>query len=324
MLKKFLLLTFLALLLAIGGALGYLSLRQPAVQPPRQGSVPMTEDRVARGKYLFENLYHCSSCHSERDFSRFGGPTVESGRGAGWVMPPELGLPGRIVASNLTPDPETGLGSWTDGEKIRAIRDGISRDGRVLFPMMPYEFYREMADEEAEAIVAYLNSLPPVRRRHPATKIAFVPALLIKSVPRPAGTVAMPDTGDRVRYGEYLAKMSGCIECHTPFVRGELLLEQKLAGGRRFDLPAGSVVSANITPDPSTGIGGWTEEQFIEKFYQYRDYVENGPPAVDAQGFTIMPWLNLSQASREELGAMYAYLMTQPAIRNPVETHPAQ
>jgi hypothetical protein len=96
----------------------------------------------------------------------------------------------------------------------------------------------------------------------------------------------------------------------------------RLAGGREFRTPIAVVVSANITPDADTGIGKWSEQQFIDKFYQYRDYAEKGSPQVGPEGFTVMPWLGFSQLSREELGAIYTYLMAQPPVRNAVETHP--
>jgi hypothetical protein len=102
--------------------------------------VEMTPERVARGEYLFKVAADCGGCHSERDWSKFSAPVVQGGEGKGFVFPPELALPGTVVAPNLTPDPETGLGAWSDGEKIRAIREGISRDGRALFPMMPYPY----------------------------------------------------------------------------------------------------------------------------------------------------------------------------------------
>jgi len=89
-------------------------------------------------------------------------------------------MPGMVVAANITPDRETGIGGWTDGEKIRAIREGVDRDGRVLFPMMPYGNYRLMSDEDVYAVVAYINSLPAVRNPLPATAIKFPVSLLIK------------------------------------------------------------------------------------------------------------------------------------------------
>jgi hypothetical protein len=79
------------------------------------------------------------------------------------IVGPEMGLPGRITSKNLTSDAKTGLGSWTDGEILRAIREGVSKDGHALFPLMPYPNYRTMSDEDAYAIVAYLRTLKPVR-----------------------------------------------------------------------------------------------------------------------------------------------------------------
>ena len=148
--KKILLAIAGVAVLGAGGALAYLTLRQPASAPPRAGSVPMTPERIARGKYLFENLADCGGCHSAHDETRFGRPVLPGGTARGFVFPASMGLPGVVTAPNLTPDKETGLGLWTDGEKIRAIREGISKDGRGLFPMMPYETYREMSDEDVE------------------------------------------------------------------------------------------------------------------------------------------------------------------------------
>ena len=96
----------------------------------------------------------------------------------------------------------------------------------------------------------------------------------------------------------------------------------RLAGGKKFHLPGAVVVSANISPDPQTGIGGWTEHDFLEKFYQYKDYVEQGSPAVTPESFTLMPWLAFSQRPPEELAAIFAYLKSQPPVYHAVETHP--
>ncbi len=258
---------------------------------------------------------------SPRDFSRFNGPEVEGKKASGIVFPDEFGLPGKVTAPNLTPDAETGLGKWTDGEKIRAIREGVDRDGRTLFPMMPYTFYRHMSDEDVESLVAYLNQLPPVRSALPATKIDFPVNLFVKGAPRPAGSVAPPDRANRVQYGEYLVRLGGCMDCHTPLERGRPVKDRLLAGGREFRLAGGLAVSANITPDDS-GIGPWSERQFIDKFAEYRDYVKNGPPPARPLSFTLMPWLNLCQLPDDDLGAIFTFLKTQKPVRNHVETRP--
>jgi hypothetical protein len=313
-----------AVLLA-GVGVSYLYLRKPAQAPPRNLKVAMTPERIARGAYIFTSVADCDGCHSERDYSLVGGPVVVSGRGRGYILSDIMaGLPGVVVAPNITPDRETGIGAWTDGEKIRAIRDGVDRDGNALFPMMPYAGFRSMSDEDVEAVVAYLDSLPPVRNPLPKTKLPFVPALMIKSVPSPAGSVRPVDRGDRRKYGEYLVALGGCQDCHTPSdAHGEPLPGKSFAGGQHFDSPFGNVVSANITPDLETGIGKWSEEFFRKKFFDYQQYAENGCPKLPGpEAFTLMPWLDFSRKTDDDLGAIYTYLRTVAPVRNAVETHP--
>jgi mono/diheme cytochrome c family protein len=285
----------------------------------------MTPERIARGAYLFTAVADCGGCHSQRDFSLVGGPVVVSGQGRGNVLSDLYsGLPGLVVAPNLTPDRETGIGSWTDGEKIRAIREGVDRDGNALFPMMPYESFRHMSDEDVESLVAYLDSLPPVRNPLPKSKLQFMPALMIKSVPRPAGSVAAPDRADRTKYGEYLVELGGCQDCHTPpDDHGQPIPGKSFAGGQHFDTPFGHVVSANITPDLETGIGKWNEDFFVKKFFDYKGYADNGSPKMAGpEAFTLMPWLSFAGKSAEDLGAIFAYLRSRAPVRNTVETHP--
>jgi mono/diheme cytochrome c family protein len=324
MLKKVLLIAFAILILIPAAGLGFLYIRQPSQVPPDARKVPMTPERIARGRYLYDKVCDCDGCHSQRDFTRFNGPVVESGRGRGSVLSDLLqGLPGTVVAPNITPDPATGIGTWTDGEKIRAIRDGIDRNGRALFPMMPYTHYRSMSDEDVEALVAYLNLLPAIRNPLPQTALSFPVGLMIKFAPQPAGSVPPSSRADRLKYGEYLVALGGCSDCHTPLAKGRPVAEKAFAGGRSFATSYGTVVSANITPDVETGIGKWSEEFFLKKFYDYKGYAEHGAPAVSGpEQFTIMPWLGMSQLPPEDLGAVYAFLRTAKPVRNAVETHP--
>ena len=310
-----------AVMITAVGGFSYLYLRKPAMAPPADVKVEITPARVARGKYLY-NLADCDGCHSQRDFSRFDGPVVESGRGRGNVFPPDMGLPGVVVPRNITPDNETGIGNWTDGEKIRAIREGISRDGTALFPMMGYERFRHMSDEDVYSLVAYLNTLTPVRNPAPRSKIVFPVSMLMKGAPQPAGHVPEPDRSNKVKYGEYLVMMAGCMECHTPTKQGKPLQGMTLAGGQEFRFPGAVVVSANITPDLQTGIGRWCEQDFLDRFYQYKEYAEKGSPQVGPESFTLMPWLNFAQIEPEDLKAIYAFLRTQQPIYHVVDSHP--
>jgi len=237
---------------------------------------------------------------------------VDSGRLAGQVFTKVHGMPGTVVTPNFTPDMETGIAAWTGGEIVRASREGVDKDGRTLFPMMPYKAFRKMSDEDVYSVVAYLRSLPPVKRKHPPTQLDFPVGLFIRSAPRPVGHVAGPELADHRAKGEYLVNLAGCRGCHTP----------SLGGGQKFTGPGVLVVSANISPDETTGIGRLSEQQFIDKFAQYREYVENGSPKVGREAFTVMPWLNFCQLPEEDLRAIYAYIHAMPPVTKAVETHP--
>ena len=290
--------------------------------PPASIRVELTPARLARGKYLFHTICDCVGCHAGRDFTRFGGPVIEGTIGQGFVFPPELGLPGTLVAPNITPDKETGIGNWTDGEKIRAIREGISRDGSVLFPMMPYPYFKQMSDEDVYSIVAYMNALPPIKNRLARSSIKFPVSMFIKSVPQPAGKVPEPDRSTPAKYGEYLATLGGCAECHTPAEKGQIIRSKLFSGGQEFNVGVAVVVSANITPDLDTGIGKWSEQTFLDKFYQYKRYHDEGPPKIGPESFTLMPWLSYCQLPPEDLKALFAFLKLQVPIYHAVETHP--
>jgi cytochrome c2 len=299
----------------------YLALRQPAAARPLDLKVEMTPERIARGKHIF-TVSDCSGCHSARDFTRFGGPVVQGHVGEGVEFPKELGLPGRIASRNITPDVETGIGAWTDGEKIRAIREGISRDGTMLFPMMPYKRFRNMSDEDVMSLVAYLNTLAPVKHPVERSRVDFPVSVLMKSAPKPAGKVADPDRRDRLSYGRYLVNLAGCESCHTQVEKGEPNAAARFAGGESFSFPGAVVVSANITPDPQTGIGRWKEQDFLEKFQQYREYAEKGAPPAGPENFTLMPWLEFSQLDAKDLGAIYTFLRNQKPVYHIVDSHP--
>lgn len=308
----------------IGGGLGYLHMMQPEALPAESVQVAMTPEAIARGEYIFTVLADCDGCHSQRDFTRFSSPVVAGGRGKGFVFPPELGLPGKVVARNITPDVETGLGAWTDGEKIRAIREGISRDGTALFAMMPFETYRNMSDADVQAVVAYMNTLPAIKNPMPRSELDFPVNYLMKSAPKPARGIAAPSQADQLAYGKYLVQMAACGICHTKMDKGTPIAGMEFAGGEPFRIGTSIAVSANITPDLETGIGKWSEDYFVERFHQYRQYLQSGPPKVGPEGFTVMPWVSFSKISREELLAIRAYLMTQKPVVNAVETHPGK
>jgi mono/diheme cytochrome c family protein len=232
--------------------------------------------------------------------------------GAGQEMSSVLqGLPGRIVAPNLTPDLETGAGKWSDDALSRAIREGIGHDGRALFRMMPYEHFRRLPDEDVASIVVYLRSLTPVRNPLPETHLAFPVKYLMRAVPQPlAGPVPKPDLSDAVKRGAFLVNVAACADCHTPEKNGQPLPGMEFGGGRLLEGAWGRVASANITQDAS-GIPYYDESQFVATLRT--GYV--GARRLNQ----IMPWATFRNMTDTDLKATYAYLKTLPPVKHRVD-----
>ena len=167
---------------------------------------------------------------------------------------------GHIVGPNITPDRETGIGDWSIGQIVYALRNGKRPDGTVIGPPMPIEFYRQLSDRDAEAIAVYLKSLKPVR--HPVARSHYKLSQPPSHGPI-VGHVAEPNPRDKIAYGAYLAgPVAHCMECHTPREGPRLDMSRLGAGGRDLpDLgnPEGRTVSRNITPDPDAGLGRWSD-----------------------------------------------------------------
>lgn len=322
--KKPILSVLCLLLLAAGGAFAFLVLKSPEAAVPASLKVEATPERLERGRYLFHSVADCAGCHSPRNPEKLGMMPTPEGVGSGFEFPAELGFPGKVVAPNITPDPETGVGKWTDGEKIRAIREGVSKDGHALFPLMPYQHYAAMSDEDVYSVVAYMNTLAPVKRALPRTELEFPVKYLVKFSPKPVtAKVSAPERAGKVKYGEYLVRMADCIHCHTQVDKGEPVKGMEFAGGHEFPVKNFLARSANITPDEETGLGKWDEARFVAKFKGYSNLTyENAPRSAQAN-FTVMPWYGFSQMPEDDLKAIYAYLRTLPKIHNPVDIHPA-
>ena len=324
-LKVLLIVVLCVVAVAAGGAAIFLTVKKPNMRPPSQAKIVATPEKLARGEYLVRHVVDCLTCHSDHDYSRFACPIKPGAEGmGGFTFTKDFDVPGRVAAQNITPDMETGLGSWTDGEIMRAVREGVRKDGTALFPMMPYPEFREMSDEDLEAIVAYLRTLPPVKNTVPSRELDFPVNLIVKFMPRPlSGPVSAPPRSDSVAYGRYLANIAGCRGCHTPRSdKGEPLMDQAFTGGWEMNGPWGRVVTANLTPAKSTFVGTATKEAFIGRFRAYQNMtVETAPIAPRGQN-TIMPWLSFSGMSDEDLGAIYDYLHTLPPTEKAVNKFP--
>ncbi len=324
--KKILLGIVAAAVVIVGGAAAFLGLKSPAQRPAPDIKVEATPERLERGRYLVENVSACLHCHSQGDESRWGLPYKPEVRGAGGMCLTEaVGFAGIVCATNITQHPEDGLGKWTDGEILRAIREGVDKNGQALFSLMPYDHFRNLSDDDAQAMVAYLRTLPPVPGQKPARKLKFPLPIIVKFMPQPlTGPVAAPDKSDKVAYGRYLVNAAGCEICHTPVDKKHMPIPGKaFSGGQAFPFEkGGSVVSANITPH-ETGLGGRTRENFIALFKAYAT-PESHDMKVAPNRNTPMPWLVYAGMTEEDLGAIYDYLRTVPPIENKVEKFPSK
>lgn len=309
-------------LAAIG--VSYLSLRKPAQRPPIAERVEATPERIARGKYLAHHVSMCIDCHSEHTMA-YALPFKPGREGvAGLIWDRNIGFPGTLAAANLTPDPDTGLGKWTDGEILRAMREGVDREGNALFPIMPYGHFRHMSDEDAKSIVAYLRTLKPQRYEKPKKSLDLPLNFVEKFVPKPIESpVSAPPPTDRLAYGKYLTTIAACGECHTPKDdKGQNLPGMEFAGGFEMHGPGIHVFTANITPHPSTYMGQATKEDFIGRFRAFEGMNgENAPPAPKGRN-TLMPWIAYAGMTDEDLGAIYDYLKTVPPVDNKVNPFP--
>ncbi len=252
------------------------------------------ETPLERGTYLMRSIVACGNCHTPQGPD---GPLAGMELAGGM----EVSLPGFVAyAANITPDPETGIGGWTDAQIITAIREGRRPDGSLIGPPMPIGMYRNLSDGDVQAIVAYLRTVPPVKNEVPASRydIPLPPAY-----GPPVTSVPEPDRSDKVAYGAYLAGPAGhCIECHTPFGEAGFDFANRLgAGGLEIPGPWGVSVSANITPHPTDGIGEWTDRQI-------KDAITKG---VRPDGNSLMPPMAFpyyANMAESDLDAIVAYL----------------
>jgi mono/diheme cytochrome c family protein len=269
---------------------------------------------IARGKYLAFGPAHCAQCHIP------DGKHAEVDKGAEIPLSGgfELAIdPGTFRAPNLTPDNETGIGKYTDGELARALRHSVKKDGSALFPIMPFQ---EISDEDLTAIISFLRSQPAVKNEVKPSELNFLgKALTAFGLLKPVGPTKTPPKSVSIdstaEYGSYLANsVANCRGCHTnrdlktgdfigkPYAGGFMMPADKLSKGYTF-------VTPNLTPEKTTGlIANWTEDAFIKRFKAGRSY----------EG-SHMPWGTFSRMDELELKALYRYLRTLPPVVNKID-----
>jgi mono/diheme cytochrome c family protein len=250
--------------------------------PVLQVTVARTPEQVERGKYLVRSTAACIGCHATNLTA--DPPLLDGNRVA------SLAPLGDFYAPNLTPGGR--LKDWTDGDVVRAIREGVSKDGRGLL-LMPSENYRNLADADVQAIVAYLRSQPAVNKELPPVRLGFLGSMLVgtgqvgSTRQAPVRNVAAPPPGANPAWGRYLTQTSGCTTCHGAELDGQ-------------NVPTGPPRGPNLRV-----VKGWSDEQFVRTVRQ----------GLDPSGHQLsddMPWREYSNATDDDLKALAAYLRSLP------------
>ncbi|WP_370086454.1 cytochrome c [Ekhidna sp.] len=265
---------------------------------------------IARGKKLSTML--CANCHMDMSTRKLTGKRMKD-------APAEFG---EIFSANITQDKTYGIGEWTDGEIVYLLRTGIKRDGQYAPPYMAK--LPHMADEDINAIIAFLRSDDRMVQAEKKADISPKPSLLTKLLcrvafkpfPMPSEAIPLPDTANTLELGKYLAHNLDCFSCHSADFKSNNYMEPEksvgyFAGGNvPLDLEGRVKPTPNLTPDEETGIGSWTKDEFIRavRFGQ-----KEGESALS------YPMIPYTQLTEYEVGAIYDYLMTIPPISNKVE-----
>lgn len=270
--------------------------------------VELDSTRIARGAKIVKGT--CTFCHEGK------GDRLD-----GRLMLDDPGF-GTIYSSNITQDPDAGIGSYSDGELVRLFRTGIKKNNQMVVPMMAK--MPHLSDEDVYSIIAYLRSdapeVQPSPTQHTDQKIGFVGKALLrlvfKPLEMPSAPIPQPNTADPVAYGKYLmTDAMECANCHSASFDTYNIVDPEasegfLGGGNVVEIPGmGKMLSPNITMHPEKGIGSMTLEEFVQtvKYRQHRTGREVNP---------IMP--SYSSYSEEDIKAIWAYLKTVPLSDNDV------
>lgn len=293
------------------------------VRPVSDEPIPADPERLQRGSYLVNQVLACGTCHTgrqsgniltepERPDAYLGGGNVYADRGLGTLWIP-----------NITPDPETGIGRWKDDEILRALRDGVARDGHFLIPFMPYGAYQHLSDDDARAVVAYLRSVPPYKQTQSRreNELGFMQKLLFKTIGvqmhKPVEKVPHPTRANKLDYGHYLTRIARCSHCHSLTEKGPRPETDRLhlAGSEvgYQDARLGKVYPRNLTGDPETGLGRYDAAAIKAALRRGRrlDGKRMAPPMA-----AMVP--HYAAMTEEDLDALVAYLKTLPATKHKV------
>jgi cytochrome c553 len=260
---------------------------------------------VERGAYIAKTA-GCLVCHTALGPQ---GPDMANMGAGGLSLEEKFGT---WTSPNITPDKGTGIGNWTDDQIIAAVREGVRPDGSKLYPIMPYMNFNVMTDDDAKALVTFLRTLKPVDRSIAKfeLKMAAAPA------PKPPN-VAPGD--DPAKKGAYLASLMLCSHCHwTPNkdFTAPAGPDKLFSGGLPMELPPmgkGVLFSRNLTSDPETGLGKWTEDQVVAAIKTMTK-----PDGKMIQGPMLFMQGGWSQLPDDDIKVVAQFIKALPAVKNKV------
>lgn len=258
------------------------------------------ETPTERGGYLVNTIMTCQNCHTPK------GPTGDIADKAfsGGLTFDEP--PFKVTASNITQDPETGIGKWSDAEIKTLLRTGVRPNGVHVAGVMPTGFYEILTPGDVDAIVAYLRTLKGINNKVPDPIYKMnLPRQVFPGAEKPMRQASFADT---VKRGFYLATIGHCMECHTPFGQAGVDFKGSLGkGGREFPGPWGTSVSRNITSSKTKGIGAWTDAEIKQAITHgvSRDGSKLKPP---------MGYGYYAKMTDADVDAVVAYLRTVPPL----------
>lgn len=277
---------FALTMIAAALAVFWLASQTATAAPPTQAP---TGD-ATRGAYMFNMAAGCG-CHITDAGFLAGGQEFN------------LGPAGIVYSRNITSDPETGIGNWTEAEIVTTIRTGKTPSGEMLFPVMPYHTYSGMADQDAYDLAAFIKTAPPVKNVV-KKDVLNIPVPPFEPLAAPATAPA-----EGAARGEYIVNyVADCSGCHTPTdAQGNPDMSKFLAGG-----PIEDQISANITPNTETGIGNWTEAQIAHLL------ATGERPDGSMVGGLMLQVVQggFSKLTDADRGAIAAYLKTIPPVNN--------
>jgi mono/diheme cytochrome c family protein len=252
---------------------------------------------LQRGDYLVNAVMGCDGCHTTRPApgaapARFaGGPQT-------WDTPWYT-----VKGSNITPDAETGIGTWSDDDIKRLMTEGVRPNGVRISTQMPYLSYKIMLPRDLEAVVAYIRTVPPVRREvpHPSYKAE----LAVELIPGAEKPIAESELTDKVKRGFYLAMLAHCMDCHSRGADDRLSFTSGWGkGGHVHHTPGGPVQAVNITSHKTRGVGAWSDQDLKRALMQ----------GVRPDGRALKPPMGtrFSKMKEEDIDAIIAWVRTIP------------